>query len=48
LSPPYSGPHRVLGRSDKVLTIDNEGVISAADMDRVNEISPAENEEEEN
>ncbi|KRZ81153.1 hypothetical protein T08_4282 [Trichinella sp. T8] len=34
LSPPYSGPHRVLGRSDKVLTIDNEGVISNVAVDR--------------
>ncbi|KRX62195.1 hypothetical protein T09_13766 [Trichinella sp. T9] len=27
-SPFYSGPYRVLDRSDRVITIDNEGVIS--------------------
>ncbi|KRZ83401.1 Gag-Uncharacterized protein [Trichinella sp. T8] len=34
LLPPYSGPHRVLGMSDKVLTIHNEGIISNVAVDR--------------
>ncbi|KRZ94771.1 hypothetical protein T08_4948 [Trichinella sp. T8] len=34
LAPFYSGPYRVLDRSDKVITIDNEGVISKVAISR--------------
>ncbi|KRX72422.1 hypothetical protein T06_2972 [Trichinella sp. T6] len=34
LAPFYSGPYRVLDRSEKVITIDNEGVISKVAISR--------------